>query len=151
MTTQLKQTKFFFEGIREQFHPAEVPADWLIFNTSRPLEGTLNEEVAEAIKARNDEQVFSAPILSPDRVGVTWQSSNGFGLFFAAVDPSDPQADFWIERNNSMDAHLCVWVTREEVKSWVYAYVAKNYPDISQEEVDDFEHRELVTMYLNHN
>ena len=116
MNEKPKQETLFFEGIHEDFRPERVPADWLIFNTARPLMGS-------HYPGSEDERA-------------TWTGDFHRGVFYAAVDPADPNADMWIRENNKQDAALCIWKTADEVVAHVKAYYGERYPDHDEDVYD---------------
>ena len=114
-----KQYRRVYEGMREQFRPDDIPADWTIFNAPRPLFGTQ-----------------------------TWRADFISGIFYGAVDPKDDRAEMWIRENNKLDADVLVWVTIDEVRTAVSKYYAKHYPDL-EIDIDEHAHGELVMSYQN--
>lgn len=143
------KTVRYYEGIHEQFRLEPIPGDWLVFNTSRPIFGTLDADMVAKIDALDPG--FGPDILGGKRrVGVTWVNPGvgRLGWFFSAVNPEDPDREDLLRRINSLDGHLCVWVTQTEVDEALKRYYAINYPrhDI---DLDKYELFSKVNSYEN--
>jgi hypothetical protein len=74
-----------------------------------------------------------------------WQGRFLHGVFYGAIDPELSGADEYRERAKSLDAHLLVWVTREEVEAWGRAYCEKHGVNYG-----DFDYEEIARSYLRH-
>lgn len=69
--------------------PADVPADWEIYNCPRFINGDM-----------------------------TWTGDFRHGTFYAAIDQSQPDADLYRRRALELDAYPCRYVSQEEVDAW---------------------------------
>lgn len=85
--------------------PTKAPKGFEIYNAPRPLYGTI----------RDTGQPF------------TWQGDFISGVFYAAIDPDDPDADGLRELNRAMDATRLVWVTQEQVIGEMVEYYNKRF------------------------
>lgn len=97
-----KQCAYFFEGLHEPFRPDYVPDSWLVFNAARPIG-------ASPVYGRAHKYAF-------------WQGNFHHGIYYAAINPEDGNADGLIQYNNEMDGYLCIWVTHAEVLAWAMCY-----------------------------
>jgi hypothetical protein len=84
--------------------PPEAPPGWEVYNAPRPLFGT--------------------------RI---WQGDFISGVFYAAIDPNDPEADRLRENNKNLDAVRLEFVTRQSVIAEMVKYYNQKY---SSERVD---------------
>jgi hypothetical protein len=84
--------------------PTEAAPGWEIYNAPRPLWGT--------------------------RI---WQGDFISGVFYAAIDPNDPEADRFRENNKNLDAVKLEFVTRASVVAEMVQYYNEKY---SPERVD---------------
>lgn len=78
--------------------PADIPADWRIFNAPRPLYG--------------------------DKY---WRGEFIKGVFYAAVDPASPDAKTHVELNASLDADELVYVTEDMLVAVAVEYFRSEY------------------------
>ena len=62
-----------------------IPIEWTIYNAPRPLYGS-----------------------------ICWQGDFCKGVFYAAVDPADPDAAWMVRRNEELDADVLHYVTEEQ-------------------------------------
>lgn len=117
--------------------PTEAPEGWEIYNAPRPLYGTIR---------KTPEKWYPA---------LTWTGEFVSGLFYAAVDPNDPDADRWRKENESLHAFRLDYITHDE---WFYRLalhmdeVAKEAGvDVDEVTIEDAElsyrekHRVVVT------
>ena len=81
---------------RGEVVPANVPADALIFNAPRPIYGT-----------------------------TTWEGTCVRGIFFAAVNPDDPDRAFCVKQNHSLRAGILHFVSEEDARQMVRTKWAK--------------------------
>lgn len=86
--------------------PQEAPEEWEIYNAPRPLFGT-----------REGNKVY------------TWEGEFISGIFYAAIDPKDPDADMWREENEKLHATRLEFVTRQLVIDEMVEYYNTRYPD----------------------
>jgi len=116
---------FLIEGTsREKIpHPPArdpFPANWRVFNAARPIPGT-----------------------------ETWTGDFLHGIFYAAIDPQDPDADMWEKRCIELDGHLLVPIPRDEVMRWARAFYAEQYPN-HPIDWDNVDYRDVATSWLNY-
>lgn len=101
--------------------PTEAAPGWEIYNAPRPLFGT--------------------------RV---WQGDFISGVFYAAVDPNDPDANRFRENNKNLDATLLEFVTRQSVIDEMVQYYHDKYPADKVEKIftehplDDMKTQEML-------
>lgn len=86
--------------------PQEAPKGWEIYNAPRPLFGT-----------RDGDKVY------------TWEGEFISGIFYAAINPDDPDAEMWREENEKLHATRLEFVTRQSVIDEMVAYYQQRYPD----------------------
>ena len=97
--------------------PNNVPAGWELWNAPRPLYGHMQ---------------MVGPFLH--------------GLLYAAIDPHQPDADMWRERNIQLDGRLVVFISRAKIEAWGRKFCAENEMDY-----DDFSYDEVVRSWqVNH-
>lgn len=79
--------------------PLQCPAGWIVFNAPRPLFGT-----------------------------ECWQGQFRHGVFYAAINPSDPYAQQWIRENAYLDGWVCEYwgMTDNRLLIWAKDYCVKN-------------------------
>lgn len=82
--------------------PADVPADWLIFNAPRPLYG---KEYTGDFK---------------------------HGIFYAAIDPADDHAAQFIYENQRNDGWLIQYIDQGVVDAWATKYAKENDFDLAE-------------------
>jgi hypothetical protein len=83
--------------VRTDLRPADVPDDWVIFNAPRPMYGSM-----------------------------TWQGDWCRGIYYAAVDPAEPEALAECRRKNGeWDGRELVFVTEDEAISRMRAHWVK--------------------------
>lgn len=103
--------------------PASVPAEWVIFNASRPIYGDIE-----------------------------WRDGGGFGFFWTAVDPAGQRAAWMQEENRRNDAAIVTLVTEEEAYQRGRQIVLDRYgytADVLQT-VDDPSNRNwMVNSYID--
>lgn len=87
--------------------PKEAPEGWEIYNAPRPLFGTQN----------SDGKVH------------TWEGEFISGIFYAAINPDDTDADMWREENEKLHATRLEYVTRQSVIDEMVRYYKQRYPD----------------------
>ncbi len=97
--------------------PADVPEGWPVFNAPRPLDGAKS-----------------------------WQGDFRHGIYYAAVDPSLPEASRAIENNKSLDGWLVLYLSEDEVKQKALAWAKREYPDYWQ----DADEQDIMKSYLQH-
>jgi hypothetical protein len=78
--------------------PPQAPEGWEVYNAPRPLEGT-----------------------------TIWMGKFIGGIFFAAIDPADPDADLWREENRRLAAVRLEFVSRQSVIDEMVAYYRDKY------------------------
>jgi hypothetical protein len=86
--------------------PKEAPENWEIYNAPRPLFGT-----------REDNKVY------------TWEGEFISGIFYAAINPDDPDANMWREENERLHAIRLEYVTRQSVINEMVEYYNQKYPN----------------------
>lgn len=91
--------------------PADIPADWQIWNAPRPLAGHR-----------------------------WWIGDFCRGVHYAAIDPSQPDAARLTRDNRGLAAFPCRWVTMSEIREWARAYYAKFNIDPDDFDDDDIVH-----------
>lgn len=108
--------------MREQQHramigskPDNVPANWIIYNAPRPIYGH-----------------------------VEWRDSNGFGFFFAAVDPKGERAEWMQVENQRQDAMILHLMTEEEAFGAGKARLLFQYGEMALKVINDPAHRRWV-------
>ena len=101
--------------------PAHIPADWIVFNAPRPLDGSE---------------------LGSNR-WATWEGEFHHGIHYAAVNPRDSFAIQRIRDNVALDAWVVRYVTDEEIADAMGTFCRENEIDRS-----DYEWDELRTTYL---
>ena len=110
----------FIEGYHKTERPADIPADWTIYNAPRPLFGH-----------------------------VRWQGDFRHGVFFAAVAPEgDPADEFndaaeFHKRDRQLDGHECLWVSKAEVMAYGAQKAAEYGIDLAE-----FDYPDLVTSFV---
>lgn len=72
--------------------PADVPADWLIFNAPRPLYGHK-----------------------------CWEGEFRSGRHYAAIDPADSWGKNYIEETIRLDGYLVEYITEADIRTWAEA------------------------------
>jgi hypothetical protein len=112
-------------------HPANIPANALVFNAPRPLYGTMTADAA-----------------------LTWQSGFLSGVHYAAVSPNDDYRHEWVRHNKEMDAVLVWYVSEAEAMRLVTQYVT-DYLDTHPKAsisggLDAFVERNWRQMFFNH-
>lgn len=108
--------------MREQRHramigslPENVPTAWIIFNAPRPIYGH-----------------------------VEWRDGNGFGFFFAAVNPEGERAEWMQYENHRQDACILHFVTEDEAFAQGRARMMERHGEQALNVVDDPKHRQWV-------
>jgi hypothetical protein len=86
--------------------PKEAPKGWEIYNAPRPLFGT-----------RENNKVY------------TREGEFISGIFYAAINPDDPDANMWREENEQLNATRLEYVTRQSVIDEMVTYYKQRYPD----------------------
>ncbi len=76
--------------------PADVPANWTIYNAPRPIYGHRE-----------------------------WQGDFACGIFYAAIDPNGEGAEWMHSENRLNKACVVKYVSKADVMTWVYAYGEK--------------------------
>jgi hypothetical protein len=102
-----------------QTRPADIPADWPIYNAPRPLAG--------------------------DR---TWTGDFLTGRFYAAVDPAGPYAEEYTRRNVQNDAARLEYITPEEWDQAVTAYGATMAEEYGID-LADFDRADVESSFAN--
>lgn len=87
--------------------PADIPADWLIFNAPRPLYG---QEFVGEFK---------------------------HGILYAALDPNDDHAAQFIYENQRNDGWLIQYIDQSVVDAWAAQYAKDNDFDLSEFDLRD--------------
>ena len=111
----------FIEGYHEVVRPANIPADWTIYNASRPISGHK-----------------------------CWTGDFRHGIFFAAVAPAGDPADEFGDsdrmhtRNRELDGHECKWITKAEVMAYGQAKATEYNIDLA-----DFDYKDLVESFVD--
>jgi len=111
----------FIEGYHEMTRPADIPADWTIYNAPRPLYGHKR-----------------------------WQGDFRHGIFFAAVAPGgDPADEFgdaaeYHKRNRELDGHECLWVSKADVMAYGAQKAAEYEVDL-----DEFDYKDIVSSFVD--
>jgi len=77
----------------------KLPKSWEVWNAPRPIPGTIVKQG-----------------------GVTWQGEFRHGVFYAGIDPKDPEADTWRRNNMGLDAWFIQYVTKKELEAWADNY-----------------------------
>jgi hypothetical protein len=85
--------------------PPQAPLGWEIYNAPRPLYGSRDN---------------SGPY--------TWQGEFISGVFYAAIDPDDPDAEMWRQKNEQLDAVRLEFVSRQSVIDEMVEYYRQRFP-----------------------
>jgi len=85
--------------------PQEAPEGWEIYNAPRPIFGTIT-----------------------DTGPTTWQGEFISGIFYAAINPDDDEAEMWREENRKLHATKLQYVTRQSVIDEMVEYYNQKYP-----------------------
>jgi hypothetical protein len=105
--------------------PSGIPTNWELYNAPRPL------------------------------YGKTWEGDFISGIFYAAIDPSHPDASIWREENRKLDATRIMFVSQDSVIEEMVEYYRERYADdfdeiFSQYPLDDPEtHKMLIETWYN--
>ena len=111
----------FIEGYHEMIRPADIPADWTIYNAPRPLFGHAH-----------------------------WRGDFRHGIFFAAVAPEgDPADEFgdaagFHKRNRELDGHVCVWISKAEVMAF-----ASKLAQMFEISLVEFDWKDFVSWFVD--
>lgn len=98
--------------------PDDIPNNWIILNAPRPLYG--NKE---------------------------WTGEFEHGIFYVALDPNDDYVyDMWMKSNESLDAWICEYQTKEDAIKMALDYYNEKYPEDS-ETINDLPERELLRTF----
>lgn len=87
--------------------PPQAPDGWEIYNAPRPLYGSDYAGIGR----------------------VTWQGEFIDGVFYAAVNPGDPDAEKWRKENESLAAVRLEFVDRQDVIDEMVEHYRKNFPN----------------------
>ena len=103
--------------------PADIPADWTIWNAPRPLYGQKN-----------------------------WTGDFISGRFYSATDPSDPFSEGFERENRRNDAVILAYIMPEEWKRQVYEYADELKTKYKKHDwnIEDYEFEELEASYRNY-
>jgi hypothetical protein len=66
----------------------------------------------------------------------TWQGNFVSGVFYAAIDPTDTQAAWMLQRNIELQADFLAEASDQLMRDWVKAHCARNDYDFSEIEED---------------
>lgn len=101
--------------------PANIPADWRIYNAPRPLYGDQ-----------------------------TWQGDFFHGIFYAAVNLINDEANLYIQLNTNLDGWILEYVAEETAVAESLAFYREHYPaDAIEIDPQDPDHRRwLVDAWL---
>jgi len=110
----------FIEGYHATERPADIPADWTIYNAARPLHGHRH-----------------------------WQGHFRHGVFYVAVAPEGDPADEFNDsaemhkRNRALDGHVCVWVPKAKVVEYGKRVAEEYGVDLTR-----FEYHEIARSFM---
>jgi hypothetical protein len=122
--------------------PSTLPAGWIVFNAARPLAGSL-------IEADSDRALASGMVPN------VWTGVFISGVFYAAVDPADDDAQQWIDQNRNLDARVLKWIPvadhRARVEEWAeQLFAVRNFKSKGGSGLSGIDFEDIDLMYRNH-
>ncbi len=111
----------------------------------RPTQCIENDDI---IPIQPDDLIYNAPRPLWGYTG--WQGDFVHGVWYAVVDPTNPEQAAYITRNNELDGWVLIYHSPAEIKAWCIEHFASEYPGIDLDEAGYTEQDYAEAFYNYH-